>query len=346
MKEAPASFFFARPAGVDEDPAMSPLRTGPARPAARAVVLGVLVALLAACRADEDAPPPARPAPTPTAAVQRLLDDLARDDLGAYAVHALPPDLYARSDAAWRAGRSRWPLTELPLQAHLPAAIDRLATPGAEAVLRRGYRAQFAGARGELRSAAATLGLFARHYVEREAGYPADERAHRLQLVDALVPWAQRAPLADAARVEPMIPRLARAARATHLQGGDAAFSRAGMHRSLVRLRPLLRQLKHELGLLGLDIDAALRGARIETVSASAQRARLRLRYRLAGREITVMLDLVRRPEGWFLADSLRHAQAALAPPAAADGADSRLGHNAGDGPADAPALPGRPAAR
>lgn len=322
---------------------MSRLHPGPASSPARALALAVALALLAGCRAEEDAPPAARPAPTPTAAVQRLLDDLARDDLGAYAVHALPPDLYARSDAAWRAGRSRWPLTEVPLSAHLPTGIDRLATPGAEAVLRRGYRQQFAGAHGELRSAATTLGLFARHYVEREAGYPADERAHRLRLIDVLVGWAQTAPLGDRARIEPMLPRLARAARESRLQGGEAAFSQAGMHRSLVRLRPLLRQAKRELASLGLDVDRALRGARIETVSASAQRARLRLRYVLAAEEVTVMLDLVRRPEGWFLVDSLRHAQGALGPPA---GAAPRVRHNAGDGPADPTALPGRPAPR
>ncbi len=173
------------------------------------------------------------------------------------------------------------------------------------------------------------------------------------------MPWAQGVPLADRNRVEPAIARLVQAARATRLQGGEDALSQAGMHRSLVRLRPLLRQGKRELAALGLDVDAALRGARLETVAADAQRARLRLRYPLAGREITVMLDLVRRPEGWFLVDSLRHAQAALAPPedasgdiaptrpaGTAEGAAPRVRHNAGDGPADAPALPGRPASR
>jgi hypothetical protein len=306
-----------------------------------------LVLLLAGCRAEEDAPPPARAAPTPTAAVQRLLDDLARDDLGAYAVHALPPDLYARSDAAWRAGRSRWPLTALPLHAQLPEALDQLAAPGAETVLRRGYRRQFAGAHVELRSAAQTLGLFARQYVEREAGYSADARAHRLQLIDALAAWARAAPLADAARVEPLLPRLVRGARATRLQGGEAALSRAGMHRSLVRLRPLLRETRRALGALGLDTDRALREARLETVDASPQRARLRLSYPLAGREIVAMLDLERRPEGWFLVDSLRDAGAQLVPvPAPPGGRPPAVGHNAGDGPADAPSVPGRPVAR
>lgn len=304
-------------------------------------VLALLAALLlAGCRAEEDAPPPARPAPTPEAAVHRLLDDLRRDDLGAYAVHALPPDLYARTDAAWRTGRSRWPLSELPLARHLPAAIDRLAAPGAETLLRRGYRQQFAGAHRDVRTAARTLGLFARRVLEDSPDLPADERRHRLQQVAALAAWADTAPLADAGRVEPLLPGLVRAARATHLSGGDAAWSQAGLHRSLTRLRPALREGKRALAALGLDLDASLRGARVERITGTADRARLRLRYTLAGRAVVADLDLVRRPEGWFLADSLRHAQAALAGPS------GRVGHNAGDGPADAPALPGRPAAR
>lgn len=304
--------------------------------------LALAVLLLAGCRAEEDAPPPARPAPTPEAAVHRLLDDLRRDDLGAYAVHALPPDLYARTDAAWRAGRSRWPLSELPLARHLPAAIDRLAAPRAETLLRRGYRQQFAGARTEVRTAARTLALFARQMLERDTGMPAAERTHRLQQVAALATWADSARLADAARVEPLLPGLVRAARATHLAGGDAAWSQAGLHRSLTRLRPALREGKRALATLGLDVDAALRSVRIERLTGTAHSARLRLRYTLAGQPVVADLDLVRRPEGWFLTDSLRHAEAALGGPA------GRVGHNADDGPApaDAPALPGRPAAR
>ena len=41
----------------------------------------------------------------------------------------------AAVDAAWRAGRSRWPLSELPLSARLPGLLAALAAPGAEARL-------------------------------------------------------------------------------------------------------------------------------------------------------------------------------------------------------------------
>lgn len=308
--------------------------------------LMLVVALLAGCKAAEDAPPRLQPAATPEAAVRRLLDDLRRDDLAAYAVHAVPPDLYARTDAAWRAGRSRWPVSELPLSEQMPRAIDRLSTPGAETALRATYRKQFAGADDEVRTAVRTLGLFSRQYLVREADIPRDELSHRLQVLDAVVDWASRAPLADASRVEPLIPALAGAARGTRLAGGEAAWSNAGMHRSLVRLRPLLRQAKHSLAALGLDVDAALDGARIETISHTGDRARMRLRYPLAGRQIIAELDLQRRAEGWFLLDSMRHAQAALTAAPGPGGVQGGVRHNAADGPADPTALPGRPGTR
>ncbi|MGH8076508.1 MAG: hypothetical protein ACREPE_04180, partial [Lysobacter sp.] len=107
----------------------------------------------------------------PTQAVTRLVRDLRNDDLVGYARHAVPPALYAQLDAAWREDRSRWPLTELPLHGRLPGMLDTLAEPGAEKALLAMYRRQFAGAHGELQSAAATLGLFAVQFLQREGAY-------------------------------------------------------------------------------------------------------------------------------------------------------------------------------
>src|SRR5688572_30559393 len=76
----------------------------------------------------------------PVQAVTQLVDDLRRDDLAAYARHAVPPALHARLETAWREGRTLWPLTELPLDAQLQGFITTLATPGAEQQLLAVYR--------------------------------------------------------------------------------------------------------------------------------------------------------------------------------------------------------------
>ena len=121
------------------------------------VALAGLIALVVAvggCERDATAPAPV--ATGPVDAVRQLADDLRGNDLVAYAAHALPPPLHARMAASWTAGRTIWPLTELPLDDRLPAFVTVLAAPDSEKTLLAAYQRQFAGADRELRTAAAT----------------------------------------------------------------------------------------------------------------------------------------------------------------------------------------------
>lgn len=251
----------------------------------------------------------------PAQAVEQLVDDLRRDDLTSYARHAVPPDLHARLSVAWREGRTRWPLTELPLDAQLQGFLTELAAPGSEQRLQAAYRQQFAGAHTELRSAASTLGLFATQYVHQEAAYSPNERDHYAQLIAALSRWAQRAPLGDAARARRAIPQLALAARATGLGGADG-LRRAGMDASLQRLGPFFQRIGHVLRDYGLDLDAALAGAQVRVVEQRGDEARVRVRYTLAGQDIDAIVLLERRDGRWYLRDLLRRAEAEARRPA------------------------------
>lgn len=256
------------------------------------------------------------PAVEPSQAVQRLVRDLRNNDLPGYARHAVPPALHARLDAAWREDRSRWPLTGLPLHARLPGLLTTLAEPGAEKALLTVYRRQFAGAHGELRSAAATLGLFAVQYLQREGDYSTEERDHYIQLTGALSQWGKRAPLGDAGQAQVAIPQLVSAARLTGL-AGEGRFRDLGMERSLRRLGPFFGRFKRVLVGYGLDLDAALDSVQVTVAERTADTARLRLRYTIAGREVDAHV-LAERVDGqWYLADMVRHARAQASAPAA-----------------------------
>ena len=100
----------------------------------RRVFAGVLLVLFAFAGGYERIAPPARaPAsPLPAQAVQELVDDLRRDDFAGYARHAVPPELHARLEAAWREGRTLWPLTELPLDTRFQGFLTALAEPRSE----------------------------------------------------------------------------------------------------------------------------------------------------------------------------------------------------------------------
>lgn len=279
------------------------------RPAAFATVLGVAL-LAGGC---ERAPVPAGDT-SPVQAMAQLVDDLRRNDLAAYARHAVPPALYARLQSAWADGRTLWPLTELPLDARLQGLLDALAAPGSEQQLLAAYQRQFAGAHGELRAAATTLGLFATQYVNHTPTYSEPERDHYGQLIAALSRWGRRAPLGEPAYARENVPRLALAARATGLAGAGG-LHQAGMERSLQRLGPFSRVIEQVLGDYGLDFDAALADMRIDLAEQTGDRARVRLRYALAGQTIDAVVLLERQGGHWYLSDLLRRAEAAAAPP-------------------------------
>lgn len=286
------------------------------------------VALLAAAGCEREAPP-ADPVPTlPAQAVTQLVADLRRNDLAAYARHAVPPQLHARLETAWREGRTVWPLTELPLDDRFPSFIAALAAQDAERSLVATYRRQFAGADKELHSAAKTMGLFAIQYVRSEAGYSDTERDHHAQLIAAMSAWAQAAPLGDSARARVAIPQLVSAARATGLAAPDA-FARTGMDRSLRRLGPFVERLKQVVNGYGLDLDAALASVQTSLAEQTGDTARVRVRYELAGEAVDAYVLVERRDGRWYLSDVLRHAEteaqappkpARVEPPAAAEG--------------------------
>ena len=277
-------------------------------------MLGLLVVLAAGCTR---APAPATaPAPDlPAAAVTRLAADLRRNDLVAYAQHALPPELHARMEQAWQDRRTIWPLTELPLDDRLPGFVSVLSAPGAEKSLLAAHARQFNGAQRELRSAASTLGLFAAQYVSGADEYSAAEREHYVQLVAALSQWGQKAPLSDTRLAKATVPQLVAAARLTGL-GAPGAFHEAGMERSLRRLGPFLARFKQVALDYGLDLDGALDSVEVDLLEQTGDSARLRLRYTLAGQAVDAIVLVERRQGRWYLSDLLRHAEleAAAAP--------------------------------
>ncbi len=293
-----------------------------AKPAAMLLACACLLA--ASCRpATAPGEPPAAPPTTaaatrPAQAVRQLTAHLRNNELEAFAIEAVPPALHARLQVAWKEGRTRWPLDELPFGKRLPAMLHALAEPGSEAKLQQTFDRQFAGATRELRSAAITLGQFGTQYIASEAsGYSADERQHYAQLIAAGGRWAAGAPLGDRERARASIVQLATAARHVGL-ASEADFRAAGMDASLRRVGPFAAALKQSLRRYGLDIDGGLATLDASLQQQTGDRATVRMRYRFAGEDIDTTVSLQRIQGRWYLSDYLRHAEAAAdAPPPA-----------------------------
>jgi hypothetical protein len=280
-----------------------------------AALLAVALAL-AAAGCGEQRTPLRGAATEPVQAVALLSGHLRANDLQAFARDAVPPSLHPSLAAAWRSGRTRWPLEELPFDHRIPGVLATLSAEGAEARLRRTFDRQFANAHTELRAAARALGLFGAKYVQNDQSLSAEERAHYVQLVEAMADWGDTARLGDPKRARAAIAKLSLAARQSGLRD-EADFRRLGMDESLRELGPMAAALKAALAGYGLDLDASLDAMSLSLESRDGDHARVRMRYPLAGRTIDTVVAVERVDGHWYLSDFLRHARAAAAPPPA-----------------------------
>ena len=293
--------------------------------ATRAVALAVCLLLLPACQpepttATNPAAMAAQAKPTPATrpvdAINVLAARLLARDGAGFAALAVPPDLHARLDAGWREGRTRWPLDELPLDGRLSGMLASLQEKDALTKLQASFRRQFAGADRDIDMAIRTLTQFGGQYVLKEADYTKDERDHVGQAIAALGNWALAAPFSDKLRADRFFTALTAAAQRSGIDGkaGKAAFATLGMKSSLDRMSPFIATLLAQLRTqYGLDIDASLRGLSVQLLEQTGDTARLRLRYKLAGRDIDAIVPAVRIDGHWYLADFVTRAEASLA---------------------------------
>lgn len=282
------------------------------RTGAACLLPAMLALLVAACgwgdRPGEDRHLPGGAAPVD--AVHELNAHLVSGDFAAFARDAVPPDLHARLDAAWREGRTRWPLDELPLADTHPRALAALSTDDAEASLQGTFDRQFANAASELRQTATALGLFAVQFVQQHGEYSDAEREHLSQIIAALSTWAADAPLADRKRATQSIALLAVAARQARLETAED-FAEAGIDDALLRLIPVVAAGKQAMKLYGLDLDADLSAMEVTLQSQTGDTAKVRLQYMLAGTPIDAVVDVERRAGRWYLSDFVANAEAA-----------------------------------
>jgi hypothetical protein len=277
------------------------------------VVLAALLALTAlGCEKEQRVVPGT--ATEPVQAVALLSQHLRDNDLQAFARDAVPPPLRPQLAAAWRAGRTRWPLDELPFDHKIPGILATLSADKADVALRRSFDRQFANAHSEIRAAASALGMFGVKFLQSDDALSAEERAHYAQLVSAMSEWGAKAKLGDPKRGRSAIARLTLAARQTGLRG-EADFAQLGIDDSLRRLTPVIAALKDTLRSYDLDLDESLDAMTLSLDHQDGNRARVRMRYRLAGQAIDTLVAVERIDGRWYLSDFLRHARAAAAPP-------------------------------
>jgi len=245
-------------------------------------------------------------------AVRALNTHLINNDLAAFARAALPPELHAELGVAWKAGHTRWPLDEFPLSTHYPDVLAALSAEDARAELMAVFDQQLAGAERDLRQSARLLSAFMVQFIQHQGHdlYSENERAHYSQLIMAAGQWAAAAPLADRECAGQALDLLIPAARKADL-GSDTAFAEAGMDESLNHFAPVMAAFKQALALYGLDINALLANARVQSFGQNE----VELRYRLGTHEITAIIPVEQIDGRWYVSDFVRRVRGALGAP-------------------------------
>ncbi|CEJ48824.1 conserved exported hypothetical protein [Xanthomonas citri pv. bilvae] len=263
------------------------------------------------CQRNQTAPALPGAKAEPAAAMQAMTLPLRRNDLVAYARIRVTPAQYTQLEASWCSGASRWPLTELPLPNEVGALLGSLSAPDAERRLQQAFDAQLAGQAQGIAQAAQSLGQFGVQYLRSRNDYQPEQRAHYVQLVDALSAWAATAPLADRPRAKASIADLTSAARATGITS-DADLQRLGMEESLRRLGPFWETCKKVLERYDLSIDSSLYALRTGLIKQDADTAQVRLRYPLAAHDIDLNVALIKREGHWYQLQTQNEVQALL----------------------------------
>lgn len=283
----------------------------------RVLALLLLALSLAACRRE---PEPVVGAPQePVAAVEALAGALRDGDLRRYADLSLPPPMRAQQIELWRRQMAVAPPVAAETVQRYNDLMTALTAPDAEATLWAEAEPRLAAIQQQV-GPRWTMGVtmmsgFAKTAIAADPTLSGAEQGHATAVVDAVAAWANDpALLTDPARNKAAIGIVVRTARELDLPTLDAA--RALEHDAMLdKAGVAFRGAKAVAAAFGVDVQAALSQVQAEVVEidAAGDRATVRVRYPLLGREVAFEQPMVRIDGGWYREDAISALSEALA---------------------------------
>lgn len=283
-------------------------------PAWALLALLSLVLALGACR--KDSPAEAQAPGDPVAAVEGLAKALRDNDLVRYSQLSLPPDLHARTEALWNRRVAEAEPVDDADAAEYDKLMARLTAPQAEAELMRDLEPKLAKLEVEIAGQwpmmQATALIFLNAAIQANTELSAEEKAHSNEVVAGLMAWAQPSLFTDRARARTAVSALVQTA-------GELDLPTLAQARALPMVPAMekggiaLAGIKRVTLAYGLDLDRALDGVKAELVSAEGDTARVKVSYPLLDKTVSFEMEMIRRGDGWYSAQSVRDAEAELA---------------------------------
>jgi hypothetical protein len=283
-------------------------------PAWALLALLSLVLVLGACR--KDSPEAAKAPGDPVAAVQGLARALRDNDLVRYSRLSLPPDLHARSEALWNRRVAQAEPVDDADAAEYDKMMARLTAPKAEAELMRDLEPKLAKLETEIAGQwpmmQATALIFLNAAIQANTELSAEEKTHSNEVVAGLMAWAQPSLFTDRARARVAVAALVETADELALP--TLAQARAlQMMPAMEKGGVALAGIKRVTKAYDLDLDRALDGVQAELVSAEGDLAQVKVSYPLLDKTVSFQMEMMRRGDGWYSAQSVRDAEAELA---------------------------------
>ena len=283
-------------------------------PAWALLALLSLVLALGACR--KQAPEVAMAPGDPVAAVESLAQALRDNDLVRYSHLSLPPELHARSEALWNRRVAEAKPVDDADSAQYDKLMARLTAPKAKAELTRDIEPKLAKLETEISGQwpmmQATALIFLNAAIQANTELSDEEKAHSNEVVAGLMAWAQPALFTDRARARTAVSALVETADELALP--TLAQARAlQMMPAMEKGGVALAGVKRVAKAYDLDLDRALDGVRAELVSAQGDLARVTVSYPLLDKTVSFEMEMMRRGDGWYIAQAVRDAEAELA---------------------------------
>jgi hypothetical protein len=292
----------------------------------RLLLPGLLVAAtLAACHDKEQAPPPELSGgATPEAAIQDQVKYLQAADFAGLWKHALPPADYATLRADWPRQHGTGEAPSAQDRADFDAKLKEFTEPGAEDKLYAEAKPKLTRLQQQYSDQLPVMiGIMqgiARTAIDQTHGMTAAQKQQTNDVLDVIVPWAQRVNWFDQAKAKQAIGLLVATARKLDLKDAEHLHA-MDFDTAMQKYRVGFLGAKDVLALYGLSVDQMLASAKVTPLENANGHARVKVDYTLLGKPLTTEATLVQENGRWYSEDLLhnvRDAHARLNAPAVA----------------------------
>jgi hypothetical protein len=279
------------------------------------LTFAIAIALSAVgCGQNQSAPPQAGAAPavvappviaattSPDGTVLASVKALRANNIAALLDNALPAGEVTQLKADWSKNMNKDPVTDEDRK-KFAEQITKLTAPGAEDKIYAEIEPQlkqFDAQSAQQMPMMIAMGQgFAQSAIQQNKDLNDSQKQQAVAIVEATGKWAQSVKFTDPVLVKQAIAAVCKTARDLNLKTIDEARALT-YDQAMQKAGIVVAGLKQVLGVYGLNMDKALDSVKTETVSTTADAAKVKVTYTAFDQPFTTESDLTRVDGKWY----------------------------------------------